>query len=209
VESRTRFAIGGMSTVVASVAVICAVALTNTVALSDSAGVPVKATPVVVPSPSASADVARVPASVAPRTSAALVVPDAEAVPAPAPIAVTTTAPSATSEPTSAAAVAEAEESGSWEPVRAWANGNGWSQNRIDAWIQRLEEKRPAAADRISDDAAPQPAEIPPADEAGRLTASESPEISAQADEGTERRSAKSDAGSKKTQSRDSPDRRD
>ncbi len=35
-ETRTRFAIGGVSTVVASVAVVCAVALTNSVALADS-----------------------------------------------------------------------------------------------------------------------------------------------------------------------------
>src|SRR6478735_2426084 len=51
-DSRTRFAIGGVSTVVASVAVVCAVALTNSVALVDSAGAPAGAQPVVVPTPS-------------------------------------------------------------------------------------------------------------------------------------------------------------
>ncbi len=59
VESRTRYAIGGMSTVIASVAVVCAVALTNSVALADSVGVPVKATPVVVPSPTDACSVRR------------------------------------------------------------------------------------------------------------------------------------------------------
>ena len=49
VESRTRLAIGGMATVAASVAVVCAVAMTNSVALADAAGAPVGADPVVVP----------------------------------------------------------------------------------------------------------------------------------------------------------------
>jgi hypothetical protein len=48
-ESRTRLAIGGMATVAASVTVICVVALTNSVALSETAGSPIDAAPVVVP----------------------------------------------------------------------------------------------------------------------------------------------------------------
>ena len=37
-ESRTRLAIGGMATVAASVAVVCAVAMTTSVALADVRG---------------------------------------------------------------------------------------------------------------------------------------------------------------------------
>ena len=209
-ESRTRFAIGGMSTVVVSVAVVCAVALTNSVALADSAGVPVKASPVVVPSPSPSTsrDVARPLASDTTRVAAATVIPDAEMVPAPAPIAVKATAASDASRPTSAAALADAQASGSWEPVRLWANANGWPQGRIDAWIQRLESGRLAEVDRVSDPPAG-PAENQSGDEGDRLTASESQKTSANADEHSERGSAKPDVGSKKDQSRDSPDRRD
>jgi hypothetical protein len=209
VESRTRFAMGGMSTVVASVAVVCAVALTNSVALADSAGVPIKAGPVVVPSPATSPDVAPALISEAPRRAAATVIPDAETVPGPAPIAVTTTAPSASaSQPASAAALAAAEASGSWEPVRLWADGSGWPQARIDAWVERLEKKRAAEVDRVSNPPA-EAAESSPSGEGDRLTASESPKTSAEADEHAERRSAQPDVGSKKDQSRDSPDRRD
>ena len=208
-ESRTRFAIGGMSTVVVSVAVVCAVALTNSVALADSAGVPVKASPVVVPSPTASSEVAPAPIPETPRVPDATVIPDAETVPAPAPIAVTTAEPSDTAtQPTSAVALAEAEASGSWEPVRLWANANGWPQGRIDAWVERLEKKSAAAADQASNPPV-EPAGTSPNVQSDQLTASESPKISATADEHAERGSAKPDVGSKKDQSRDSPDRRD
>ena len=54
-EGRTRLAIGGMSTVAASVAVICAVALTNSMSLSDSEGSTVQASRIVVPSSGAPA----------------------------------------------------------------------------------------------------------------------------------------------------------
>ena len=49
VDSRTRLAIGGMVTVAASVAVVCVVAMTSSVALADAAGAPVakRAMPVV------------------------------------------------------------------------------------------------------------------------------------------------------------------
>ena len=49
VEGRTRLALGGMATVAASVAVVCAVAMTTTVALADSAGSPAGARSVIVP----------------------------------------------------------------------------------------------------------------------------------------------------------------
>ena len=195
-ESRTRYAIGGMSTVIASVAVVCAVALTNSVALTDSAGVPVKATPVVVPSPTAASQPVEVAqARDAPAVATAPAAPElpaAETVPAPAPIIVTNPPSSAeVSQTTAEAAVAEAETSGTWEPVRQWARRNSWPQARIDAWVQRLEEKRATAASEIS------------------TASDEESKTSARADRSPERQSAESDFGSKKDQSRVSPDRRD
>lgn len=209
VESRTRYAIGGMSTVIASVAVVCAVALTNSVALADSVGVPVNATPVVVPSPTTHGrSVAVAQSGDAPAAAIAPAgpqLPATETVPAPAPIVVTYPAPSAdVLQTTAVAAIAEAESSGTWEPVREWATRNSWSQARIDAWVQRLEEKRTAALDGLSN--------APKEDAAQELQgapASESSKTSARADRSTERQSAEPGFGSKKDQSRDSPDRRD
>jgi hypothetical protein len=202
-----------MSTVIASVAVVCAVALTNSVALSDSVGVPVNATPVVVPSPTTHGrSVAVTQSSDAPAAAIAPAgpqLPATETVPAPAPIVVTYPGPSAdVSQSTAVTAIAEAESSGTWEPVRQWANRNGWSQARIDAWVQRLEEKRAAALDGISNspkDEAAQELQVG----AGLAPASESFKTSAKADRSTERQSAELGFGSKKNQSRDSPDRRD
>lgn len=81
-ESRTRLAIGGMATVAASVTVICIVALTNTLALSESDGTPIGAGPVVVPasgSPSAGVDGATPSATPTPT-------PVPQPIPAPQPI---------------------------------------------------------------------------------------------------------------------------
>ncbi len=214
-ESRTRFAIGGMSTVVASVAVVCAVALTNSVALAESAGVPVGATPLVLPSPLAAArtaaptDTPEVPAVSATATpSPSPLVPAArgpETVPAPAPIVVSSPAPQV--ETSAESALAAAESSGSWAPVREWAQDLGWSQSRIDAWIQKLEDKQAAAAERTSQNNQDQKAST---GQAGRLTASDlSSKASANAEKDAERQSVNSGFGSKKDQSRESPARRD
>jgi hypothetical protein len=210
VESRTRYAIGGVSTVVASVAVVCAVALTNSVAMADAAGAPIAAAPIIVPTSSAAhravtttTDVDVKP--VAPATET----PVAEAVPAPAPIVVTGNATAHTSQPTAERAVAEAEAAGSWQPVRDWAARNRWSQERIDAWILRLEEKQAAAQARVAQQKKTQSEQSSPSEDGGRLTASESPKNSAKAVHGTERQAPKSWLGSKKDRSRDSPDRRD
>jgi len=210
VESRTRFAIGGMSTVVASVAVVCAVALTNSIALADSVGVPIKASPVIVPSPTASAKpVVKAQPVAGPAVAKAPAVPElpaAEIVPAPAPIVVTNPPPpAAVSQPTAEEAVAEAESSGNWDPVRQWAIRNGWTQERIDAWVQRLEEKHAAAQDRVPDAPKAGAGEEWLTDGRDPWAASES-KTSARADENAERQSAKPDVGSKKDQSRDSPD---
>jgi hypothetical protein len=206
-DSRTRFAIGGVSTVVASVAVVCAVALTNSVALIDTAGAPLKVGPIVVPSPLASAGTAASPptaaaprvATVAPAVPAAPGV--AEAGPAPASERMSGTATVVSDPPaayvipaTADAALEQSRASGSWAPVREWARSAGWSQGRIDAWIKRLEK---AAGKTAATD-----------ESAGKL-ASVGPSRLALPTEKDSRPSAKAHAGSKKDQSRDSPGRRD
>ncbi|QKJ19062.1 hypothetical protein [Microbacterium hominis] len=149
-EPRTRFAIGGAATVVASVAVVCAVALTNSVALADTRGVAIGGTPLVVPRAVATPEpTATVDAPVAssatptptPEVSVAPAEPDAsvEVVPAPAPHEVD--APEADAPETveeidlDAAAAA-----GRWAELREWAAAKGWSSGRIDAWIANLEK---------------------------------------------------------------------
>lgn len=154
VESRTRFVIGGMSTVAASVAVICAVALTNSIALSEAAGSAIDAAPVVVPS-SNIAETTETPAA-SPADADAPVTPVAEVVPAPAPEVVSPRKGAPVAEQSAGAAhgpsedevIADAEASGSWDSAREWAAGLGWSQERIDAWIARLERSRGSVSDR-------------------------------------------------------------
>ncbi|MFD0791157.1 hypothetical protein ACFQ0P_12170 [Microbacterium insulae] len=168
-----------MATVAASVAVICVVALTNSQALAESAGAPVGAAPVVVPAGGASADGAAAdpapvptptptspaqpspsaapqepttPDPVAPQTSPAEIVPapDAQVVtPAePAPALPQPSSPAGPS--TKEEAVERAMKSGSWELVRAWAEREGWSADRIDAFVARLER---ALNERLQNDA--------------------------------------------------------
>lgn len=165
-ESRTRMAIGGMATVAASVTVICVVALTNSLSLADSAGSPIGAPPVVVPvsggsTPSASPTPAATPrATPSPSTAPVEPVseatsdpettpPSAEVVPAPEARIVTPAAPTAEPEPrpdpepavpsTLKDALAQVRSTGSWDPLRAWAESRGWSDERLDRLIEELE----------------------------------------------------------------------
>ena len=141
-EGRTRLALGGMATVAASVAVVCAVAMTTTVALADSAGSPAGARSVIVPA----AATTPAAASATPPPTAAPQVPvvEAETVPAPEPedVASATALQMPTGEQLSATEdeiVAEVEKSGSWDDAYAWAQKRGWSAARIQAWIVHLE----------------------------------------------------------------------
>lgn len=150
-ESRTRFAIGGASTVVASVAVVCAVALTNSIALADSRGVPTGANSVVVAA--RTAHVAATPTSTPAPVAETIPepAPVAETVPGPAPIIVAEQQPVApAAEQTADQAVAEAQAAGSWQPVRDWAARFGWSQDRVDAWIEQLELKRATVQEHVA-----------------------------------------------------------
>lgn len=144
-ESRTWLAIGGMTTVAASIAVVCAVAMTTSTALVDSVGAAVSTRPVVVPTSPASPTPSP-SASPEPVTPPAATIPvEAETVPAPEPVEISAPSgddaraqPSAWTEDELAAAVAA---SGSWDVVYEWTAERGWSPARTEAWIARLEAK--------------------------------------------------------------------
>lgn len=145
-EGRTRLALGGMATFAASVAVVCAVAMTTSVALADSAGTPAGAESVIVP---ASAPSAATSATPEPSTQAAAPQTPSdqpETVPAPEPeeVASPQIVQTQTGEPSAATEdqfVTEVQESGSWQAAYAWAEERGWSTARVDALIARLESK--------------------------------------------------------------------
>jgi hypothetical protein len=133
-----------MTTVAASIAVVCAVAMTTSTALVDSVGAAVSTRPVVVPTSPATPPAAS--ASPAPVTPPAPALPvEAETVPAPEPVEISAPSgddalaePSTWTEEELAAAVAA---SGSWDVVYAWTAERGWSPARTEAWIARLEAK--------------------------------------------------------------------
>jgi hypothetical protein len=149
-----------VTTVAASVAVICAVAFTNSAVLADAEGSTVASPRVVVPSASTES-----PAAQDPREHVTTVVIP-ETVQAPDPVVVphtgTTkqapqtpalrspsadqTAAESSSQPDEAVTAAAA--AGNWDEVREWARAHGWSPARTDAWISRLQSdvKQPAQA---------------------------------------------------------------
>jgi hypothetical protein len=161
VEARTGLVIGGVTAVAASIAVVTAVAVANTMALKDSPGTSLASESVVVPSttsPSAS------PRATPTATLEAAPPAAAEVVEAPAPLVVqppfesdapsTSVAPA--DPPASATApdapppapatdidsvIAAAKASGSWDELRAWTKAQGWTTARIDALVSRLERE--------------------------------------------------------------------
>jgi len=159
VEARTGLVIGGITAVAASVAVVTAVAFSNTAALADSRGTSIASEHVVVPSaaspsatpratptvtpealtPSAQAEVVEAPAPV-------VVDPPAPASPPPPSVPATTpevAQPAAPAPPTDLeSAIAAAKASGTWDAIRNWASAHGWSTGRIDALLARLERER-------------------------------------------------------------------
>ncbi|MFE7844430.1 hypothetical protein ACFUTX_04450 [Microbacterium sp. NPDC057407] len=161
-DGRTRLAIGGIATVAASVAVICTVALTNSAALSHADAVAIRAAKIVVPAgkatapdrPAQTTEPAPAPTDDTAPADPADTAPAPEIVPAPAPVVVapSVSAPSSSAptpeQPTDpgAKAVADAVRAGAWDTIREWAVGWGWSAERIDAWIAKLQRLRDAAA---------------------------------------------------------------
>ena len=236
-EARTGLVIGGVTAVVASIAVVTAVALTSTMALADSRGTSLASERVVVPSAPAPSASPRATPTATSETQAAV---DAEVVEAPAPLVVDTSSgsqearipatpavpPAAQPAPDVAAptipadlepAIAAAKAAGSWEGLRTWALAHGWNAARIDALLSRLD--REMAAHAPSADGT---AEHNDSDTHRRLGASGSDEQKSTA--GTEpahndRRPAHAGSNvgngngaghdAKKDQSRNSPDKRD
>ncbi|SFS08641.1 hypothetical protein SAMN04487846_2409 [Microbacterium sp. cf046] len=205
-DSRTRLTIGGIATVAASVAVVCAVAMTTSVALADSAGAPADARAVVVPASSASPTPDPSPSAVpiTPQTPAPAPVTEPVTVPAPEPddIAAPPTSQSPVGEPSVATEdelVSQVEASGSWDAVYAWALKRGWSQDRIDAWIARLDAK---IADKEAKDNSSGRSETQNLGSGNRV----SPELPAQTGETSERDLSGLTFGTKRGQSRVPPD---
>jgi hypothetical protein len=151
VEGRTRLALGGVATVAASIAVVCAVAMTTSVALADSAGAPAGAESVIVRAPAASAAASPSPVASPPPAPSQTPTDQPETVPAPEPedISSPPIVQTQTGEPSVATEdqlVTDVQESGSWDAAYAWAEQRGWSSARTDAWITRLESK---AAEKV------------------------------------------------------------
>ena len=164
-DERARLAIGGSVVVATSAAVVLFVALTNAAALTDSPGASIGESAVLVPSPSPStpdADEASTPppADGVPITDAA-VPPPAESVDAPAsdapasgtvtvpaPEPVVVAPPAAQGPEASAPSYAQEEEfiavgaaTGSWAAAIEWARSQGWDEQKVIAWIERLQQR--------------------------------------------------------------------
>ena len=183
-EARTGLVIGGVTAVAASIAVVTAVALANTMALKESPGTSLASEGVVVPSttsptaspratptvtlevvPPAAAEVVEAPAPLVvdpPFAADAPRIPAAPATP-PAPV----TAPDASVPATAAdieAVIAAAKASGSWDELRAWTQAHGWTAARTDALVSRLErelaEKSPEPSSNAELAEAPVPSQL-------------------------------------------------
>ncbi|MET0829206.1 MAG: hypothetical protein ABWY26_06780 [Microbacterium sp.] len=190
-----------MATVAASVAVVCAVAMSTSVALADTAGAPAGTRPVVVPSSAASASSTASPSQVAaqPQVSAPAEQPETVPVPEPEDVAHPTSQapvrnPSVTTE---AQLIADVAASGSWDAVYEWARKQGWQPGRIEAWIARIDAKV---------------AELRAGDSAGRSMSPDSGSVNrvdtqlpAQAGDTSGRGQSGSSSGSKREQSRVPP----
>jgi hypothetical protein len=150
VDTRRRFAVGGAATVVASIAVMAAVAVTTSAVLADAAGSPVGAAPLLVPSASptpvppaaapanrpaaASSDATAVGAGAEPAPPAP--VARAEVVPAPEPGIVPDAAPFDLE--VAEASVSAWRDDGAPDLLRDWALSRGWSADRVDRWFAGL-----------------------------------------------------------------------
>jgi hypothetical protein len=191
-----------MATVAASVAVVCAVAMTTSVALADSAGAPAGARSVIVPSAAATASAEPTPSPSVAAPVAQAPVQEPETVPAPEPedVASPLDAQTSAGEPSAASEeqlVEEIEQSGSLDAAYEWAQQHGWQRARIEAWIARLEAK--VAEKRSKDDRAGQSSSD---DSAGKRT---DPRLPAEAGTPSGRDLSGSSSGSKREQSRVPP----
>jgi hypothetical protein len=221
-----------MTAVAASIAVVCAVALTNTVALADVRGSALEGARVVIPSSGSGTAAAprQVPADAAPSevpvippVAEVVQVPDPVVVAPPRPAPVTPPAPAAPVAPPAskpapvvpdeAAIVAGARASGSWEAAREWALGLGWPAGRIDAWIAKLERTHGSPAAGWRGDSDDRGEEAPGKSERRQAESRDdrhSLDDSRRHDADDDRdRAKKPGHETKKDQSRESPERRD
>ncbi|KRA23864.1 hypothetical protein ASD65_05080 [Microbacterium sp. Root61] len=144
-DGRTKLAIGGVATLAMSVAVVCAVAVSNAAALSDTAGAPLARATVQLP-PAASPTASSTPQSTAHGTTAPETVPAAEpavippvapALPA-APAAPPAPAPAPVADADESKIAADAVASGRWADALEWARNHGWSEAKAQAWAAWL-----------------------------------------------------------------------
>ncbi|WP_106814370.1 hypothetical protein [Microbacterium timonense] len=144
-----------MSAVAASIAVVTAVALAGSAALADAPGTVVASGRVVVPAASPTA-APQAPESPAAPSQVVAPAAQPEVVEAPAPTIVgnsgsggaSQTATGAASDGTGSdtpadleSAIAAAKAGGSWDALRQWAAEHGWSGDRIDALVSRLRDE--------------------------------------------------------------------
>jgi hypothetical protein len=178
--------------------------MSTAVALADSTGTSARARPVVVPSSTASPTPEVTPSAVpiAPQPSVPAVV--AETVPAPEPedVAAPPAADLHAGEPSAATEdelARQVEASGSWDAVYAWAQKRGWSQDRVDAWIARLDAK---IAEKHAKDDSLNRSYLQGAASRDQID----PQLPAQAGNASERDLSGLSFGSKREQSRVPPD---
>lgn len=174
-DARRLVAFGGGIAAAVGVTVACTFAVSSAVELTDVAGESITASPVVVPSASATPTAS--PSS-AP-TVQPTVKPTAETVPAPEPRAVTpqthkpgkadsgskgtkasqSPKPHRTHTPTPSPdrrdgsdVVAQYQKDGDWSKVVAWADAQGWSKEKTSRWLHWVHETCDRGDDRRDDD---------------------------------------------------------
>ena len=149
-DERMRLAVGGAATIFVSVAVVCAVAVTNAAALADTSGAPVSFAQVDVPLSTPRPAPSTTPAVIVttPTIVAADPVATPETLPAPEPedVAPADSAPAPVVEapaPEQVPAESSSDQSGTspaisartWERLIRWAHSNGWSDAEIARWL--------------------------------------------------------------------------
>jgi len=151
-DGRTKLAMGGATTLVASIAVVCAVAVTNAAALADTAGAPLSRssvhlpaasppTPVITAQPVARTTTDPETVPVVDPTVITPVVPPAPAVPPPAP-------PAPVADQGESQVADAAVDSGRRNEALEWARNRAWSEADIQQWAAQLQARIDQRAER-------------------------------------------------------------
>lgn len=144
VDDRVRLAIGGTAVVAASAALVIAVAATNATALADQTGVAAGSLGVRVPAATSTptptpVESAVIPAEPAPE--APVVAPETITVPAPEPVVVVPASPAEIPGSVEDSVLDEVRATGRWDSAWAAAARYGWSDDRVQAWIDALKDR--------------------------------------------------------------------